>query len=111
MARRRQIVGNWPMALSPAIAKTGNRKTPEHHLRGFSSSNMDYSLHFAYRHYSICKNALQYAFDDFSWTFFHGRFFMEIIYPATTKTPDPCQVKKFHISPGTMKPDTFYAPL
>ena len=42
---------------------------------------------------------------------FHGRFFMEIIYPATTKTPDPCQVKKFHISPGTMKPDTFYAPL
>ena len=73
MARRRQIVGNWPMALSPAIAKTGNRKTPEHHLRGFSSSNMDYSLHFAYRHYSICKNALQYAFDDFSWMIFHGR--------------------------------------
>ena len=49
------------MALSSAIARIGNRKTPERHLRGFSSSNVDYLLRFAYRHYSICKQALQYV--------------------------------------------------
>ena len=66
MVRWRQIVGSWPMALSPAIARIGNRKTPEVRLRGFSSSNVDYLLRFAYRHYSICRQTLQYTYKQIS---------------------------------------------
>lgn len=35
VGQRQKIVGNQPMALSPAIAKNGNRKAPVFQHRGF----------------------------------------------------------------------------
>ena len=100
MVGRWQIVGNQPMALNPAMPELGIEK-PQSVTSGVFhlSSCMDCLLRFAYRHYSICKNTLQYVFrEDFRSDTFY----------TTPKTPDLCQVKKVHMSFRTMKPDTSF---
>ncbi len=52
------------MALSPAIAKIGNRKAPVLNSPGLFAVVLLGVLRFvfAYWHYSICKMCLQYVF-------------------------------------------------
>ena len=66
MVRRRQIVGNKPMVLSLPYQNRNRKPRKSCTLSGFSLAVRHGLLFpFVYRHYSICKNDLQYAHNDY----------------------------------------------